>query len=84
MDLNIATTQEAAVLKRSLYARLGVVLAARDAARRLSDHLAHKAADMEAHTLYILIENVIGIEQRLMDAEAPLDMAAVVDLQRPG
>lgn len=83
MDLNIATTTEASVLKRALYARLGVVLAARDAARRLSDHLAHKAADMEAHALYILTENVIGIEQRLMDAEPPLDITAVVDLQRP-
>lgn len=84
MDLNIATTAEAAVLKRALYARLGVVLAARDAAGRLRDPLAHKAADMEAHALYILIENVIQVERRLMDAEPPLDIDALVDLQRPG
>lgn len=84
MELNIATVQEAAILKRALYARMAVVHGAGMAANHMRDAVARSAADLEVHTLRILIENVIQVERRLMDAEPPVDIDAIVNLQRPG
>lgn len=83
MDLNIATLLEASILKRALYARLATVQSIGHVAGRASDALAHRAAQMEEHTLRILLENTIQVERCLMDRNPP-DLDQLLDLQRPG